>query len=473
MLGLALTWVVLLGGCWLGWQLLRQNGRMLLRIEVLEKRLDEFEFGEADESSALPIDSVAPEFELPDLVGERKSLAQFRGHALLLIFFNPACGFCRELAPKLAPLMAKSGAHAPSRVGFEAPPNTSRNDAARSTTAVQPLSGETSELPGPVSEGVDRDERGAHAPHSPERPLVLLVSTGDPEKNRQLFNEHNVTCPVLLQKEMEVATTYKAHGTPTGYLINAGGKIASELTVGVDALLALAQQPRSSRPEEAHSERSEVRRSEAESDQSLLASAPTSTHGDALVSRFSNRSLARSKIKRDGLKAGTPAPDFRLPRLDGGELSLAELRGRRVLLVFSDPHCGPCQLLASQLEKFHRENRTKARSPSPRPHPGPRPSPPGEGELLPGVEVVMISRGEPKENRVKVKEHGLTFPVVLQQRWEISRLYAMFATPMAYLIDESGIITHDVAVGVEPILNLMIKVNGQPNEKEVALGWDG
>jgi len=70
-LGLALTWVVVLGGCWLGWQLLRQNGRMLLRIEVLEKRLDEFEFGEADESAGLPIDSVAPEFELPDLVGER------------------------------------------------------------------------------------------------------------------------------------------------------------------------------------------------------------------------------------------------------------------------------------------------------------------------------------------------------------------------------------------------------------------
>ena len=281
-LGLALTWVVVLGGCWLGWQLLRQNGRMLLRIEVLEKRLDEFEFGEADESAGLPIDSVAPEFELPDLVGERKPLAQFRGHLLLLIFFNPACGFCRELAPKLAALMAKSGAHAPSRVGFEAPSNTSRNAAAaRSTTAVQPLSGETSELPVPVSKGFDRDERGAHAPHSPERPLLLLVSTGDPEKNRQLFNEHNVTCPVLLQKEMEVATIYKAHGTPTGYLINAEGRIASKLAVGVDALLALAHQPRSSRREEAHSERSEVRRPEAESGQSLLTSAATTTHGDA------------------------------------------------------------------------------------------------------------------------------------------------------------------------------------------------
>jgi peroxiredoxin len=67
----------------------------------------------------------------------------------------------------------------------------------------------------------------------------------------------------------------------------------------------------------------------------------------------------------------------------------------------------------------------------------------------------MISKGEPKENRAKVKEHGLTFPVVLQQQWEISRRYAMFATPIAYLIDERGVIVNDVAVGVEAIFELI------------------
>jgi hypothetical protein len=51
-----------------------------------------------------------------------------------------------------------------------------------------------------------------------------------------------------------------------------------------------------------------------------------------------------------------------------------------------------------------------------------------------------------------VKEHGLTFPVVLQQHWEISRRYAMFATPIAYLIDEAGVLTHEVAIGEEAIL---------------------
>jgi hypothetical protein len=74
---------------------------------------------------------------------------------------------------------------------------------------------------------------------------------------------------------------------------------------------------------------------------------------------------------------------------------------------------------------------------------------------LPGLTVVMISKGEPKENRAKVKEHGLTFPIVLQQQWEISRRYAMFATPVAYLIDGAGIIAKDAAVGVEGIQSLM------------------
>src|SRR2546422_7287728 len=49
------------------------------------------------------------------------------------------------------------------------------------------------------------------------------------------------------------------------------------------------------------------------------------------------KSQSRSRLNRVGLKAGTPAPAFRLPRVDGGELTLEEYRGRCVLLVFSDP----------------------------------------------------------------------------------------------------------------------------------------
>jgi peroxiredoxin len=141
-----------------------------------------------------------------------------------------------------------------------------------------------------------------------------------------------------------------------------------------------------------------------------------------------NRSLENSRINRNGLPTGAPAPVFHLPRLDGTELSLNEFRGQRVLLVFSDPNCGPCNQLAPQLEQLHRRTTD--------------------------LQVLMVSRGDLETNRAKVAEHGLTFPVVLQRQWETSREYGMFMTPIAYLIDEQGIIGADVMVGGDAILAL-------------------
>jgi peroxiredoxin len=383
-------------GCWLGWQLLRQNGRLLLRLEELEKRLDELEFGEP-EPPGLPAGSAAPQFTLPDLAGQTRTLTEFQGQPFLLIFFNPACGYCRDLAPKLAVLTSGS------------------------SPALRDEEAQT-EIPGPKSKPdqslVTSAATNGEQPGS--RALLLIVTTGDADVNRKFFDEHQLTCPVLLQKEMEVAAAYKANGTPSGYLISPDGKIASQLAIGGQALLILAEG------------KSDIQNPKSESDTTASGS------GDGRDGRFSNRSLARSKIKRDGLKAGTPAPEFRLPRLDGrGELSLTDLRGRRVLLVFSSPGCGPCNTLAPEFEKFHREH--------------------------PELEVIMISKGELKENRAKVKEHGLTFPIVVQQQWEISRRYAMFATPIAYLIDEAGVIVHDVAVGLDAILGLLNGKKGQPD----------
>jgi hypothetical protein len=66
----------------------------------------------------------------------------------------------------------------------------------------------------------------------------------------------------------------------------------------------------------------------------------------------------------------------------------------------------------------------------------------------------MISRGDVEANRRKAAEHGVSFPIVLQRHWEISRAYGMFATPIAYRIDEHGFIDKGVAVGAGPILEL-------------------
>src|SRR5207237_2967018 len=96
----------------------------------------------------LPVGSPAPAFELPDLAGGRKSLADFRGRKLLLIFFNPRCGFCARMAPDLANL---------------------------------------SPGPSPTMGGV---------PGRSGEVLPLVVTTGEAEENRKLFAEHGIRCPV-------------------------------------------------------------------------------------------------------------------------------------------------------------------------------------------------------------------------------------------------------------------------------------
>jgi peroxiredoxin len=374
-----LPWLLIGFGCWLGYELVRQNGRILLRLEALEKSLEQISAQGLKQTpshkSGLQVGSIAPAFELPDLFGGRRALSGFAHRRLLLIFFNPSCGFCTNMVSDLA------------------------------------------KLPFDGSNG--------HA-------VPLIVTTGDAETNRKLFEKHKFRCPVLLQRSMEVASQYEAYGTPTGYLIDENGAIASELAVGAPALLALAPGRRA-----APDERQEQQKPTAKG----------------------NKSLADSRLNRSGLEAGTPAPSFRLPRLDGLELTLEEYRGRRVLLIFSDPQCGPCDELAPRLEQLHRDRRD--------------------------LQVLMVSRRDSETNRQKAKKLGITFPVVLQNNWEVSLLYAMFATPMGYLIDERGTIAADVAVGVQPILDLasvapilgnghvkdlLLRPDSSPTSKEQKLG---
>src|SRR5262245_2464377 len=100
-LALILPWILLLFGCWLGYQLVRQNGRVLLHLERIEERLGAVRAMPAPaarlapaESEGLAVGNLAPDFQVPNLEGEPRSLADFRGKKALLIFFNPGCGYC-------------------------------------------------------------------------------------------------------------------------------------------------------------------------------------------------------------------------------------------------------------------------------------------------------------------------------------------------------------------------------------------
>jgi peroxiredoxin len=378
--GAMLPWLLLFVGAWLGYQLIRQNGRILLGLEAIDKRLSPRGDDKPKKERGLPIGTVAPDFELPDLAGERHKLSEFRGKDLVVIFFNPKCGFCTKMADDLAAL---------------------------------PIGGENGQA------------------------VPVVATTGDREDNLQLVGRHGIRCTVLLQKEMEVAAQFHAQGTPMGYRIDNEGRIASELTIGSEALLKLAEKAPVGRgsldPAHVIDRRSPGHAHDGALRSDLSAGSETraehaSTNGSAQHGDKDYGSLAASRLNRKGLTAGEAAPDFRLPRIDGGDLSLEDLRGRRVLLVFSDPHCGPCAELAPRLQEIHLER--------------------------PELNVLVISRGDVEENRAKASELGLTFPIVLQQKWEVSLKYAMFATPIGYLIDDEGILASDVAVGIEPILAL-------------------
>jgi methylamine dehydrogenase accessory protein MauD len=120
-----------------------------------------------------------------------------------------------------------------------------------------------------------------------------------------------------------------------------------------------------------------------------------------------------SRINRDGLKPGRKAPDITLPRVDGGECSLHDYAGKRVLLVFVQANCQPCHEVVPELNRLH-----------------------GSGEL----EVLAINSAELEQAREWAAEVHAAFPVLVQDRLEISKKYQVFATPFAFVIDDRGVI---------------------------------
>ncbi len=222
---------------------------------------------------------------------------------------------------------------------------------------------------------------------------LLLLAHDDAESNGKLAAEQHLRCPILLMTPETIPEPFKYQGTPVAYLLDAEGRIAEPIAVGSDDVPALAKR--------------------------IL---PGVKRGKLPVSE--------SRIVRDGIKAGTTAPAFQLPDLSGRTVSLDDYKNRQVLLVFSDPHCGPCDELAPKLAQLHRAHANN------------------------GLDFVMVGRGGVDENRHKAEQSGIQFPVLLQEKWKLSKEYGIFSTPVAFLIGENGVIKKNVAIGVEAITTL-------------------
>jgi peroxiredoxin len=250
-------------------------------------------------------------------------------------------------------------------------------------------------------------------PHFERRGVqLLLLAYGDAEANRNLDEEHGLKCPILLYKNAKIPQPLENLGTPSAYLLDAEGRVAKPLAVGSEKVPALAEQ-------------------------ALKEQAGTESESKPLPGQ---RPLTASRILRDGLKAGTPAPIFTLPDMHGQNVSLKDFRGRQVLLIFSDPHCGPCNQVAPELARFHRQHGNN------------------------GLSMIMVGRGDIEENRKKTEQFGVNFPVLIQEKWRLSKEYGIFSTPVAFLIDAEGVITKDVAIGPDAIM--VLAEEGLKTQKE-------
>ncbi len=124
------------------------------------------------------IGEPAPAVRLPDLTGRGVDLAELSGPTLV-VFWNPACGFCSQMLGDL---------------------------------------------------------RSWEEKMSPRDPRLLIVSTGSVEANQAL----GLRSTVVIDPDFATARAFGVSGTPSAVLVDADRKIASLVAVGAPAVLALA-----------------------------------------------------------------------------------------------------------------------------------------------------------------------------------------------------------------------------------------
>jgi thiol-disulfide isomerase/thioredoxin/energy-converting hydrogenase Eha subunit E len=167
---------------------MRQQGRMLLRLEAIERSAG---IRAADTAVAAPLPQVgvplgttAPAFELADLNGGRSSLSALlqAQKPVMLLFSNAGCGPCQALLPEIA--------------------RWQQNLADSVTLAV--------------------------------------IAGGTAAENREKLEPFGIKT-VLIQQEREVAESYQAWGTPAAVVVDASGDIASYVAQGGDAIRNLVR----------------------------------------------------------------------------------------------------------------------------------------------------------------------------------------------------------------------------------------
>ncbi len=129
------------------------------------------------------------------------------------------------------------------------------------------------------------------------------------------------------------------------------------------------------------------------------------------------------------------APDFHLPGLFGETMTLAALRARNlpVILLFTDPHCGPCGALIPEITSWQQSNRA--------------------------FTLAVISRGSARGNLDKFATTGIE-NVLLQRDDEVASAYGIQGTPSAIAVAADGTMASSAARGSDAIRRLVATQGG-------------
>ncbi|MGH9688738.1 MAG: TlpA family protein disulfide reductase [Candidatus Acidiferrales bacterium] len=128
------------------------------------------------------------------------------------------------------------------------------------------------------------------------------------------------------------------------------------------------------------------------------------------------------------------APTFSLPSLSGNQVSLADYRGKKVVVSFWASWCGPCRrempMLRSFYEQYHQADSN--------------------------FQFLAVSLDDNRTDPAKyAAEENLPFPVLLDLTQQVGQEYGADAIPTLYVINEEGKVVYG-QVGFNPTIQFRL-----------------